>query len=234
MSNNKSSLNLFRNLGAKNNQQFAVIGLGRFGRAVCETLHKSGYEVLGIDADEKRVADILAAGMAAHAVSLDSTDPLALREAGVFEFDTVIVAIGNYLQESIITTLNVKEAGVANVVAKAASDIHAKLLHKVGADRVVLPEFEAGCALAQTLTKPGIFDRFDLDSEHSIVEIKVPESFQGKTIIDLKLRSDYGLNVLAVGQAQHFNINPQPNQKLAKDDVLVVIGSRADIDRLPL
>jgi trk system potassium uptake protein len=234
MSNNKSSLNLFRNLGAKNNQQFAVIGLGRFGRAVCETLHKSGYEVLGIDADEKRVADILAAGMAAHAVSLDSTDPLALREAGVFEFDTVIVAIGNYLQESIITTLNVKEAGVANVVAKAASDVHAKLLQKVGADRVVLPEFEAGCALAQTLTKPGIFDRFDLDPEHSIVEIKVPPSFQGKTIIELKLRSEYGLNVLAVGQAQNFNINPQPNQRLAKDDVLVVIGSRADIDRLPL
>jgi trk system potassium uptake protein len=234
MSNYKSSFNLFSNLGGRNNQQFAVIGLGRFGRAVCETLHKSGYEVLGIDNNEKRVADILAAGMAAHAVSLDSTDPLALQEAGVFEFDTVIIAIGNYLQESIITTLNIKEAGVPNVVAKAASDIHAKLLQKVGADRVVLPEFEAGCALAQTLTKPGIFDRFDLDPEHSIVEIKVPASFQGKTIVELKLRSDYGLNVLAVGQAQNFNINPQPNQRLGRDDVLVVIGSRTDIDRLPL
>jgi trk system potassium uptake protein len=232
MSNYK--FNLFRNLGSKSNQQFAVIGLGRFGRAVCETLHLSGYEVLGIDNNEKRVTDILAAGMTAHAVSLDSTNPLALQEAGVFEFDTVIVAIGNYLQESIITTLNVKEAGVAQVIAKASSDVHAKLLQKVGADAVVLPEHEAGCALAQKLTKPGIFDRLDLDPEHSIVEIKTPKSFQGKTIIELQLRSKYGINVLAIGQSQNFDINPQPDRRLGQDDVLVVIGSRGDIDRLPL
>jgi trk system potassium uptake protein len=231
---NRPALNFFRNLKLNNNRQFAVIGLGRFGRAVCETLHRSGYEVLGIDNDEKRVAGILATGLIAHAVALDSTDPLALQEAGVFEFDTVIVAIGNYLQESIITTLNLKEAGVAQVVAKAASDVHAKLLQKVGADRVVLPEYEAGCALAEALTKPGIFDRFDLDAEHSIVEIQVPESFHGKTILELRLRSDYGLNVLAIGQAQHFDINPQPDRRLGKDDVLVVVGTRGDIDRLPL
>jgi trk system potassium uptake protein len=99
---------------------------------------------------------------------------------------------------------------------------------------VVLPEYEAGCALAQKLTKPGIFDRFDLDAEHSIVEIKVPSSFQGKTIVELQLRKEYGLNVLAVGQAQKFDINPQPDRRLCKDDLLVVIGNKLDIDRLPL
>lgn len=230
----RSSLSFFRHLKPGTSHQFAVIGLGRFGRAVCETLHRAGYEVLGTDVDEKRVADILAAGMAAHAIELDSTDPLALKEAGVFEFDTVIVAIGNYLQESIITTLNVKEAGVPHVVAKASSDVHAKLLQKVGADRVVLPEYEAGCTLARTLTKPGILDRFDLDPEHSIVELMVPESFHGKTIVDLRLRTEYGLNVLAVGQAQNFDINPKPNRYLCKGDMLVVIGNTVDIDRLPL
>ena len=89
-----------------------------------------------------------------HALQLDSTESAALKEAGIFEFDTVIVAIGNYVQESIITTLNVKEGGVPHVVAKASSDVHRKLLQRVGADHVVFPEYEAGCALARTLTKP--------------------------------------------------------------------------------
>jgi trk system potassium uptake protein len=228
------AFSFFRNIRPDHKRQFAVIGLGRFGRAVCETLHRGGYEVLGTDIDEKRVTDILATGAAAHAICLDSTDPLALKEAGIFEFDTVIIAIGNYLQESIITTLNVKEAGVVNVVAKASSDVHAKLLQKVGADRVVLPEYEAGCALAQTLTRPGIFDRFELDPQHSIVELTVPESFHGKTILELRLRSDYGLNVLAIGRSQNFDINPKPDRRLSAGDMLVVIGNTEDIDRLPL
>jgi trk system potassium uptake protein len=231
---NFSSLDLFRPLKSGPRRQFAVIGLGRFGRAVCETLHNSGYEVLGVDVDEKRVADILNLGVAAHAVQIDSTDPLSLKQAGIFEFDTVIVAIGNYLQESIITTLAVKEAGVPHVIAKASSEIHAKLLQKVGADRVVLPEHEAGCTLARSLTNTGILDRFDLDPEHSIVEIMVPESFHNKTIAELRLRSQYGLNVLAIGRTQKFDINPSPDRRLQKDDMLVVIGSTTDINRLPI
>jgi trk system potassium uptake protein len=231
---NFSSLDLFRSLKSGTRHQFAVIGLGRFGRAVCETLHNSGYEVLGADVDEKRVADILNLGVAAHAVQIDSTDPLSLKQAGIFEFDTVIVAIGNYLQESIITTLAVKEAGVPHVIAKASSEIHAKLLQKVGADRVVLPEHEAGCTLARSLTNTGILDRFDLDPEHSIVEIMVPESFHNKTIAELRLRSQYGLNVLATGHAHKFDINPSPDRRLQKDDMLVVIGSTTDINRLPI
>ncbi|MEN8446583.1 MAG: TrkA family potassium uptake protein, partial [Cyanobacteria bacterium J06555_13] len=117
---NISSLKFFRNLRATN-RQFAVIGLGRFGRAVCLTLHGMGYEVMGIDSNESRVAQVLTDQIAAHAVQLDSTQPSALAEAGIPDFDTVIIAIGNYVQESIITTLNVKEAGVPNVVAKASS-----------------------------------------------------------------------------------------------------------------
>jgi trk system potassium uptake protein len=232
---NLSTMSFLRNVRARHGRQFAVIGLGRFGRAVCETLHKLGYEVLGTDVDEKRVSEILNSGVAAHAIQLDSTDPFALKESGIFEFDTVIVAIGNYLQESIITTLNAKEGGVHFVVAKASSDVHAKLLRHVGADHVVLPEHEAGTALARSLTKPGILDRFDLDPEHSIVEISVPESFHNKTIVELQLRTRYGLNVLAIAeQDQKFDINPSPDRKLQKGNMLVVIGNTADIDRLPL
>ncbi|MGK7872492.1 MAG: TrkA family potassium uptake protein [Xenococcaceae cyanobacterium] len=227
------SLKFLTSLG-RENRQFAIIGLGRFGRAVCETLHKMGYEVLGTDIEEKPVAQVLAEKIASNAVTLDSTDPTALKEAGIFEFDTVIVAIGNYLQESIITTLNVKEAGVRCVVAKASSEIHGKLLNRVGADHVVFPEYEAGCHLAYTLTKPAILDRFDLDPDNSIVEVLVPEEFDGKTLAQLRLRSNYGLNVLAVGSGEKFVINPSPQHCLHKGLAMVVIGSNKDIKRLPI
>ena len=118
---NFSTLSLLKNLN-KTNRQFAVIGLGRFGRAVCQTLHQLGYEVLGTDIDPKLVADALNCQIASHTLQLDSTEPSALAEAGIFEFDTAIVAIGNYLQESIITTLNLKEGGVPNVVSKASTE----------------------------------------------------------------------------------------------------------------
>jgi trk system potassium uptake protein TrkA len=230
---NLSSFGFFRSL-RQENRQFAVIGLGRFGRAVCSTLHKLGYEVLGTDVDERRVAQVLKEQIVAYAVQLDSTDPAALKEAGIFEFDTVIVAIGNFLQESIITTLNVKEARVPHVVAKASSEIHGKLLERVGADHVVYPEHEAGCTLARSLTKPAILDRFDLDPNHSIVEVFVPEEFHSKTIAELGLRSRYGLNLLAIGQKDKFEINPDPNKRLYQGMAMVVIGSNRDIDRLPI
>jgi len=232
---NLSSLNFFQSLRAdRKNKQFAVIGLGRFGRAVAGTLYRLGYDVLCIDEDESRVAQILSDQIATHARQLDSTQPLALREAGVFEQDTVIVAIGNYVQESVITTLNVKEGGVPHVVAKASSEIHVKLLKKVGADHVVFPEHEMGCVLARTLTRPGLLDRFELDPDNSIVEVIVPEQFYGKTIAELQLRSNYGLNVLAVSHNDKFEINPPPNRQLEPGSAMVVIGANQNINRLPV
>jgi trk system potassium uptake protein TrkA len=198
------------------------------------TLHHMGYEVLGIDSDERRVSQILTDQLASHAIELDTTEPSALKEAGVYEFDTVIVAIGNYVQESVITTLNLKEGGVPHVVAKASSEIHGKLLEKVGADHVVYPEREMGCALAKSLTRPGILDRFELDPDHSIVEIIVPEAFDGKTIMELDLRKRYGLNLLAVCKGSTFEVNPSPLLRLQKDWMMVVIGANKGIDQLPI
>ncbi len=230
---NLSSLSFFR--GSQNNhKQFAVIGLGRFGRAVCATMHNLGYEVLGTDINEKRVSQAVNDQIVAHAVQLDSTEPFALKEAGIFEFDTVIVAIGNYLQESIITTLNVKEAGVSHVVAKASSEVHGKLLQRVGADRVVYPENEAGCALARSLTKPALLDRFELDPDNSIVEVLAPAEFDGKTISEIGLRNRYGLNLLAVCSNNKFEINPEPNLRLWKGALMVLIGANKSINSLPL
>lgn len=211
-----------------------MVGLGRFGRAVCSTLHGQGYDVLGVDANMERVDQTLNDRIVAHSRQLDSTQPAALKEAGLFEQDTVIVAIGNYVQESIITTLNLKEGGVRHVVAKASSEIHEKLLKKVGADHVVFPEHDAGYELARSLTKPGILDRFEFDPENSIVEVIVPEEFDQRTISELKLRSRYGLNVLAFSQDGKFVINPDPITILRKGSAIVVIGSNKNLDRLPI
>ncbi len=237
---NISSLKFFKNLRATN-RQFAVIGLGRFGRAVCLTLHGMGYEVMGIDSNESRVAQVLTDQIAAHAVQLDSTQPSALLEAGIPDFDTVIIAIGNYVQESIITTLNVKEAGVANVVAKASSAIHGKILIRVGADHVIFPEHEMGCELARSLTRPGILDRFELDPDHSIVEVVVPPAFNGKTIMEIDLRNRYGLTLMAISKDDvkeddndKFIINPSPIMRLRGGSLMVVIGDNKGIDKLPV
>ncbi|NJN87910.1 MAG: TrkA family potassium uptake protein [Leptolyngbyaceae cyanobacterium SL_7_1] len=232
---NLSSISLFRNLRLdRGRRQFAVIGLGRFGRAVSQTLHHLGYEVLGIDADERKVNNLLTDEIASHALQLDSTDPTALREAGITDFDTVIVAIGNYVQESVITTLNIKEAGVPHVVAKASSEIHCKLLKKVGADHVVFPEHEMGCVLARSLTRPGILDRFELDPDNSIVEVVVPAEFDDRTVMELELRKHYGLTLLAVAKEDKFEINPSPVLRLKKGWIMVVIGSNRGIEQLPV
>lgn len=224
-----------------NSKQFVVLGLGRFGRGVCGTLHHLGYEVLGVDTETQRVASAIGDRLVAHAVQLDVTDHAALEEAGVFEFDTAIVAIGNYIEPSIVATLTLKEAGIRQVVAKASSDIHVKLLEKVGADRVIFPEHEMGCELARMLTRPSILERLELDPENSIVEVLVPQSFDGKTLQELALRQRYGVSVLAIsrapqdhGQPLAFAVNPSPQERLKAGMVLVAIGQNEAIERLPI
>ena len=228
------SLN-FLSILRRETRQLAVIGLGRFGRSVCRNLHKLGYEVLGTDIKESLVSQVLTENIASSAIKLDSTKPYALKEAGIFEFDTVIIAIGNYLEESIVTALNIKEGGVKYVIAKASSDVHGKLLQKVGADLVVYPEYQAGCDLVHLLTQnPRIIERFELDPDHSIVETRIPHEFHGIAIEELKLRSRYDISVLAVGNDDKFKINPSPQEKLNKNLSMVVIGSNKAIQKLPL
>ncbi|MGL5080991.1 MAG: potassium channel family protein [Microcoleaceae cyanobacterium] len=227
-----SRLSFFRNNRVEK-EPFAVIGLGRFGLAVCATLHNSGHEVLAVDKDEKKVQHTLSSQIASHALQLDSTEAQSLAEAGVYDFNTVIVAVGNYLAESITTTLNLKEGGVKNVVAKASSATHKKILEKVGADLVVFPEREMGTELARRLTRPQLLEEFELDAENSIVEMLVPSEFDGKTISELELRGKYGLTLLAVrDEKEHSEINPLPNKRLKKGMVMVVLGFNRDINHL--
>ena len=203
-----------------------------------------GYEVLGVDQGRKAVAQALNGHIVSHALELDSTDPEALEEAGLLEFDTVIVAIGNYIEASVITTLNLKDAGGESVIAKASSEIHGKLLNKVGADLVIFPEYEMGCEVARSLTQPNVLERLELDPHSSVVEMMVPKAFHGKTLMELNLRAEYGINVLAVGTCSEdigeanplgvseFDVNPDPEQQLQPDMVIVVIGKNESIRKI--
>lgn len=226
-------MNIFRRKNM-DSRHFAVLGLGRFGKSVCKTLLEGGFEVLGVDRDEDLIAHVISEHPSMQCVQVDTTDLVALQDLGIAEFDTVIVAIGNFLEESIITTLHVKEAGVRYVVAKASSEVHGTLLKKVGADRVVYPEAEMGSNLARSLTQSGILERLELDKDNSIIEVTVPEAFVGKSIVELQLRNNFGVNVLAVRQGGKYEVNPSPDHKLRRGGLLVLIGDNQSIQRLPL
>ncbi|MCG9884808.1 MAG: TrkA family potassium uptake protein [Cyanobacteria bacterium] len=244
---NLSSLSFLQRLRSVQKQQYVVLGLGRFGRAVCSTLHQMGYEVLGIDSSESLITQALDDRIVSHAIQLDTTNRLAMEEAGVFDFETAIVAIGNYIEASVIATLNLKEAGVNYVLAKASSDIHGKLLRKVGADLVVFPEHEMGCQVGRSLVQPNILERLDLDANSSIVEVIVPQEFDGKSIAELQLRARYGINLLALSRApvqeeadtgadrcERFDVNVDPSMRLRQGMVMVVIGNRRALSNLPI
>ncbi|MGK7905808.1 MAG: TrkA family potassium uptake protein [Synechococcus sp.] len=214
------------------NKQVAVIGLGRFGTSVARTLYQIGYEVLAIDVSADRISYANTNCIATQAVQLDATDPAALKQAGLASFGVVVIAIGQYFAESVLATLNVKSMGCPRVIAKAVSPIHGEVLEKVGADQVVYPEAEMGRTLALRLTATGLLESLQLDTEHSIVEMVAPEPLTEKTLRDLNLRSRFGVSVLAIQHTDKFNVNPSPNDKIYRGDVVVLIGANRDLDKL--
>ncbi|WP_139368293.1 potassium channel family protein [Evansella clarkii] len=210
-------------------KQFAVIGLGRFGGSVCRELVRQGHEVLVIDMDEHKVNDY--ANIATHAVVADTTDESVLRSLGIRNFDYVIVAIGDDLQASILTTLLLKELKIKNVWVKAKNDYHHKVLVKIGADQVVHPEKDMGRRVAQQMSDEKVIDFIELSEEYSIVELIATDLLEGKTLIQLDIRARYGVTVLAIKKGEEINISPEPDYQIMKNDLLIVIGHNKDIKR---
>jgi trk system potassium uptake protein len=202
-------------------QEFAIIGLGRFGASLAVTLTKMGHTVLAIDQDEALVqawADDLGQTM-----SLDATDEAALRAAGVQSFETVVVAIGADFESNILVTSLLKELGVAHVVCKALTERQKTILLKVGADEVVLPEHEAGVRLARRLVAPDLIDQLELGPDSNLVQMRVPDAMVGQTLRALDLTNRFGVVVLAV-KGQHVRTAPSADMVLADGDVLVLLG----------
>jgi trk system potassium uptake protein TrkA len=210
-------------------KSFAVIGLGRFGGSICRTLTEEGMEVLAIDINEERVNEY--AMIASHAVIGDTTDEAVLKSLGIRNFDHVIVAIGDDIQSSILTTLILKELGVACVTAKAQNDHHEKVLRKIGADYVVHPERDMGKRIANNMSSTNVVDYLELSDEHSIVEIVANVKLSGHTIMDLDIRKKYGLNIVAIKRGEEIIVSPQAKETIESKDVLIVIGTDHDLDR---
>ncbi|MFC5602916.1 potassium channel family protein [Sporosarcina koreensis] len=210
-------------------KEFVVIGLGRFGGSIVNELVELEADVMAIDISPDRVEEF--AQIATTAVAADTTDESALRSLGIRNFEHVVVAIGENIQASILTTLILKEIGVKKITVKAQNDYHAKVLRKIGADQVVHPERDMGKRIANNLVSNNILDYLELSDEYSIAEIRANEKLAGFTLIDLDIRAKYGVNIVAIKREAQILVSPAAIEEIQLNDILIVIGSDLDIHR---
>jgi trk system potassium uptake protein TrkA len=211
-------------------RQFVVIGLGRFGTSVAQTLYSLGNDVLAIDSDEDRVQNI--SDSVTQAIQADATDENSLRSIGVRNFDVAVVTIGSDLQASVMATLLVKELGVGYTIAKANSELHAKVLYKIGADKVVLPERDMGVRVAHNLVSTNILDYIELSSDFSIAEVIAPQEWYGKNLENLSIRANYGINIVAIKKKEEINVSPTAGDVIEEGDIIVAIGGTEELNKL--
>jgi len=211
-------------------REFAVIGLGRFGGSICEELSMEGMKVLAIDRSEQRINEFKE--IATQSIILDSTDEQALKEIGIKNIDHVIVAIGDDIQASILTTVILSDLEVKKITVKAQNDYHAKILTRIGAHQVVHPERDMGKRIAHSIISNNILDYLELSEEHSIVEVKVSSKMIGRSLIELDVRKNYGCNVVAIKRGKLMNVSPNAHELLEAEDILIIIGADEDISKL--
>lgn len=201
--------------------EFLVCGLGRFGGALARELVSLGREVLGVDADQKRVQDL--ASVLTHVVQADTTDSEAMRELGAPEFRTAIVAMGTDIEASILTTSVLVDFQIPKIVAKAITRAHGTILDRVGATRVVFPERDMGIRVAHTVTGRAI-DYVQLDPGFALVETAAPRAIVGKTLAEAEVRRRYGITVVCVKPADGTFTYATPDTVVQAGDILVVAG----------
>ncbi|MDF2717359.1 MAG: potassium uptake system protein [Paenibacillus sp.] len=209
-------------------KQFAVIGLGRFGSSLAKELVSQGFEVLGIDRDEETVDEM--ADILTHAIVADSTEEETLRSIGIRNFDCAIVAIGDDIQASIMTAILLKDLGVKMVVAKALTELHGKVLERLGVDRVIYPERDMGIRVAHQLVNPNLLDYIELSKDYTIVELSVPGKLNGVTLKELDPRAKYGCSVVAINKASGVIIAPAATDVINERDIMVIIGTNKQIE----
>jgi len=210
------------------NHQFVIVGLGRFGSSLGRELIELGHEVLGIDKNEEVVQEM--SNILTYAVSADCTDEETLRSLGVRNFDCGVVAIGDDIQASILTTILLKDLGVKKVVAKAMSELHGRVLEKIGVDRIVYPERDMGIRVAHQLVSPNLLDYIELSKEYTIAELSVPKGLSGKSLHDLNPRARFGCSIVAINKPDGIIIAPTATDIVTERDVMVVIGTNEQIE----
>lgn len=212
------------------NKTYAVLGLGRYGRAVAEELNNNGVEVLAVDIDQNNVNNAIETIPVCKCA--DITEPETMKRLGISNIDVVIIAMASNLEASVMATTLCKEAGVPMVIVKCGNEMHQKILSRVGADKVIFPEKESGSRLAKNLLTSGFLEMMELSDEVSMVEIDVRDEWAGKTLIDLNLRKKYTINVVAIKNANEINTTVDPALPLEKGMKLIVIANTSKLKKL--
>ena len=210
-------------------KQIAVLGLSRFGASVARSLETMGVEVMGVDSDKEKVADL--AHDITHVVQADILDSDALDSLGLRNFDVVILSVKD-VEISCLATMALKDHGAAKVVAQASGEAHAKILERIGADKVIMPEKDMGIRLARSLAGNNILDYMELSSRHSLVEIEALDEWVGHTLKESNIRSRYGINVVAIRSGKSLQVSPRSVDLIHDGDIMVVIGENNDLERL--
>lgn len=213
-------------------KQFAVIGLGNFGYYLATHLYKKGHEVLAIDNDPNRIQEIK--DSVSRAVVADAIERKAIEPLGISQMDAAVVCIGSVLSDSILATLNLKDLGVLKVYAKAVSESHGRILHKIGALEIIFPERDMGVSLAERLHNPNILDYLPFIEGYSIVEFVPADGFIGKTLKALDLINRYGVQVLGVKELvpEGLNMIPTGSYVVKESDIMILLGSNEALDLL--
>lgn len=212
------------------NKTYAVFGLGRYGLAVAEELVNSGAEVIAVDIDQDNVNNAIEKIPVCKCA--DITEPEVINRLGIANIDVVIVAMASNLEASVLAVTLCKEAGVPTVIAKCGSEMHQKILSRVGADKVIFPERESGVRLAKSLMTAGLSEMIELSDNVSMVEIDVKDEWIDKTLIDLKLRKKYDINVVAIKNNNQIEISVDPTLPLTKGMQLIVIADTNKLKKL--
>lgn len=212
------------------NKTYAVLGLGRYGKAVAEELVNNGAEVLAVDIDQNNVNKAIETIPVCKCA--DITDPEAIKRLGISNIDVVVVAMASNLEASVMAVTLCKEAGVPNVIVKCGNEMHQKILSRVGADRVIIPEKESGTRLAKNLLTSGFSEMIELSNEVSMVEIDVKNDWIGKTLIELSLRKKYSINVVAIRNGDEISTTVDPALPLEKGMQLIVICNSIKLKKL--
>lgn len=211
-------------------KSFIVLGLGRFGKSLAQTLYDLGHEVLGVDGDEKIVQEF--SRHITHTVQAEVTSEDFLKSMDIRKFDAAIVAVGSNMQVSIMATVILKELGARFILVKAQDDFQEKVLYKIGADKVILPEKDIGIKAARNLATDNFFDMIEISPDHSIISISPPESWYGKTLGELAVRTKYGINIIAVNGGNSTNVIPNANTLIESNSVITVMGMNDDLKRV--
>lgn len=210
-------------------KQIAVLGLSRFGTSVALSLAKMGVEVLGVDWLEEKVTDL--SHSLTHTIQADLRDEEALDSLGLPDFDVVILCIKD-IETSCLTTIALKDHGAKKVVAQASSEVHAQILTRLGADKIIMPEKDMGVRVARNLATYNVVDCMELSDTHSLLEMESLEEWVGHTLADSNIRSKYGLNVVAIRTGHTVLVSPCASDIIHAGDILVVIGENSVLDRL--